>query len=104
MYTGCSLNPARAFAVSVVAHSFPAYHWLYWLGPFLGSVLAMGLHAWITQLEIETSDAKHRVAAEDAVGVEQSHGAAAEAERAGHHLDVVPEHDLEKAEPKQVSK
>jgi len=29
-YTGGAVNPARAFGPSVVATSFPGYHWLYW--------------------------------------------------------------------------
>ncbi|KIW15814.1 hypothetical protein PV08_05864 [Exophiala spinifera] len=41
-YTGAGINPARAFGPDVVTHSFPGYHWIYWLGPFLGSLVAAG--------------------------------------------------------------
>lgn len=39
-FTGGSLNPARSFGPSVVAGSFPGYHWIYWLGPVMGGILA----------------------------------------------------------------
>lgn len=39
-YTGGSLNPARSFGCAVAGRSFPAYHWIYWLGPALGAALA----------------------------------------------------------------
>ncbi|KAF9940476.1 hypothetical protein BGZ67_007612 [Mortierella alpina] len=43
-YTNASINPARAFAVSVVARSFPRDHWIFWFGPLCGAILAAGLH------------------------------------------------------------
>jgi len=39
-YTGGSLNPTRSFGPAVAGTSFPGYHWIYWIGPFLGSLLA----------------------------------------------------------------
>ncbi|KAK8136413.1 aquaporin rerated protein [Apiospora sp. TS-2023a] len=39
-YTGGSLNPARSFGCAVASTSFPGYHWIYWLGPCLGAMLA----------------------------------------------------------------
>ncbi|KAJ9642619.1 Aquaporin-1 [Knufia peltigerae] len=39
-YTGAGINPARAFGPDVVTHSFPGYHWIYWVGPLLGSMVA----------------------------------------------------------------
>lgn len=41
-YTGAGINPARAFGPDVVTGSFPGYHWIYWIGPLLGSLLASG--------------------------------------------------------------
>merc|ERR1712134_181796 len=38
-YTGSSINPARSFGPAVIT-SFPGYHWIFWLGPLLGSTLA----------------------------------------------------------------
>lgn len=44
-YTGGALNPARAFAPAVVIKEFDNYHWIYWLGPYLGGALAAGFFA-----------------------------------------------------------
>jgi hypothetical protein len=41
-YTGAGINPARAFATDVISGSFPGYHWIYWVGPLLGSLLSAG--------------------------------------------------------------
>ncbi|GJJ68382.1 aquaporin rerated protein, other eukaryote [Entomortierella parvispora] len=43
-YTNASINPARAFATSVVARSFSREHWIFWFGPFGGAILAAALH------------------------------------------------------------
>lgn len=43
-YTGGSLNPARSFGPDVVNRQFDGYHWIYWLGPFLGAAIAAGYY------------------------------------------------------------
>ncbi|BGP30654.1 hypothetical protein JCM10296v2_002411 [Rhodotorula toruloides] len=53
-YTGGSLNPARTFGPCVVQHSFESYHWLYWVGPALGALVASGFYHLIKHLEYET--------------------------------------------------
>jgi aquaporin related protein len=53
-YTGGSLNPARSFGPCVVLHSFYSYHWIYWVGPGLGALLASGFYMFIKALEYET--------------------------------------------------
>ncbi|GAA5934644.1 uncharacterized protein JCM15063_003030 [Sporobolomyces koalae] len=53
-YTGGSLNPARSFGPDVVLADFASYHWIYWLGPLLGSTLAAGFYRFIKWLEFET--------------------------------------------------
>ncbi|KAF1849729.1 lens fiber major intrinsic protein [Cucurbitaria berberidis CBS 394.84] len=45
-FTGGSLNPARSFGPAVVTQ-FTHYHWIYWIGPLLGSGLASGIYALI---------------------------------------------------------
>jgi aquaporin related protein len=42
-FTGGSLNPARSFGPCVVV-GFTGYHWIYWLGPLLGSAVASGAY------------------------------------------------------------
>lgn len=55
-FTGGSLNPARSFGPCVVLHDFPGYHWIYWLGPALGSCLAVGFYRFMKVLEYETAN------------------------------------------------
>jgi aquaporin Z len=38
---GTSLNPARSFGPALVSWSWH-YHWLYWVAPTLGALLAVG--------------------------------------------------------------
>lgn len=45
-FTGGSLNPARSFGPAVVV-GFTGYHWIYWLGPLLGSGVASGAYGLI---------------------------------------------------------
>ncbi|CAJ2510591.1 Uu.00g062160.m01.CDS01 [Anthostomella pinea] len=53
-YTGASINPARSFAVCVVQGRFPGYHWIYWVGPGLGALLAVAFYLLIRKLEYWT--------------------------------------------------
>lgn len=38
------MNPARSLGPDVINRSFPGYHWIYWVGPLLGSLLASGFY------------------------------------------------------------
>ncbi|CAG8951861.1 hypothetical protein HYFRA_00005665 [Hymenoscyphus fraxineus] len=55
-FTGGSVNPARSFGPSVVERSFSTYHWIYWVGPILGALLASGFYKFIKRLEYETAN------------------------------------------------
>lgn len=51
-----SLNPARSFGPAVVNGSFNTYHWIYWIGPMLGSLLAVAFYRVVKVLEYETAN------------------------------------------------
>ena len=53
-WTGGSLNPARSFGPAVVTGSFTTYHWIYWLGPAMGSLLAVGFYKLMKLGDYET--------------------------------------------------
>ncbi|KAJ4309611.1 Aquaporin-1, partial [Neodidymelliopsis sp. IMI 364377] len=55
-FTGGSLNPARSFGPAVVNHTFNGYHWIYWVGPILGAIVAAGFYKFIKILEYETAN------------------------------------------------
>ena len=38
----------------MVLHSFNGYHWIYWVGPILGALLASSFYMFIKALEYET--------------------------------------------------
>lgn len=103
-FTGASLNPARSFGAAVATRHFPGYHWIYWIGPLAGSLLAAGFYKVVKVLEVETALAVqgpnflgHRrgVSNSSAVlpgGRRRSQSLPKEI----HTLDPVPESDLEK--------
>jgi aquaporin related protein len=53
-YTGGSLNPARSFGPCVATHIFPGYHYIYWFGPLLGTLLAFGMYKIVKMVEYQT--------------------------------------------------
>lgn len=55
-YSGAGINPARSFGPNVVMGEFPNYHWIYWLGPFMGSGISVILHYLLKYLHYETAN------------------------------------------------
>ncbi|TLD06348.1 uncharacterized protein PgNI_08037 [Pyricularia grisea] len=55
-YTGASLNPARSFGCAVAGLEFPEHHWIYWVGPFLGSALGAGFYRLLKFLNYEEAN------------------------------------------------
>ncbi|KAI0199328.1 aquaporin-like protein [Astrocystis sublimbata] len=53
-YTGGSVNPARSFGPAVATKSFPTYHWIYFVGPILGALIASAFYKSIKILDYET--------------------------------------------------
>ncbi|KAK3697360.1 hypothetical protein LTR37_017505 [Vermiconidia calcicola] len=52
-YTGASLNPARSFGPCVAGASFQGYHWIYWVGPYLGALIAAGYYHFVKFMNYE---------------------------------------------------
>lgn len=84
-YTGGSVNPARSFGPAVVTKSFTSYHWIYWIGPILGAMLASVFYLLIKALEYESVNADN-----DPKKVLRE------------KFDVERKHDLESAEKKSA--
>ncbi|MEE6520907.1 hypothetical protein FKM82_018863, partial [Ascaphus truei] len=45
-YTGASMNPARSFGTSVIFNDWHN-HWVYWLGPMMGGILASFIYEYL---------------------------------------------------------
>ncbi|CAD6569322.1 MAG: hypothetical protein CYPHOPRED_003283 [Cyphobasidiales sp. Tagirdzhanova-0007] len=43
-FTGAAVNTARAFGPAAATGDFVGSHWIYWVGPTLGALLAAGLY------------------------------------------------------------
>ncbi|KAF4974540.1 hypothetical protein FZEAL_8564 [Fusarium zealandicum] len=54
--TGGAANPVRSFGCAVAGTSFPDYHWIYWIGPALGAVLAALYYRLVKHLHYEEAN------------------------------------------------
>lgn len=54
-FTGTGINPARSFGPAVIT-KFVGYHWIYWLGPLMGSLLAFVLYTFLKWLDYATAN------------------------------------------------
>ncbi|RDL33185.1 putative aquaporin [Venustampulla echinocandica] len=55
-YTGAGLNPARSLGPCVVERSFPGYHWIYWIGPGLGAMLATAFYKLLLAMKYQEAN------------------------------------------------
>jgi len=55
LFTGAGLNPARSFGPAVIS-GFTTYHWIYWVGPALGSLVAWAVWKVLRFLEYQTAN------------------------------------------------
>ncbi|KAH8591105.1 aquaporin-like protein [Bisporella sp. PMI_857] len=57
-WTGAACNPARALSAAIAQRNFPRYHWIYYVGPFSGGILAVIFYKLIKALEYERAHEK----------------------------------------------
>ncbi|KAI6777634.1 aquaporin-2 [Emericellopsis cladophorae] len=51
-YTGTSINPVRSFGPDVIT-GFVRYHWIFWVAPCFGAVLAIGVYKLMKCMDYE---------------------------------------------------
>ena len=65
--SGGLLNPARSFGSSVAGTWFPGYHWIYWVGPFLGATVSTGYCRFVKYFNYEEANPGQDYATNDFV-------------------------------------
>ncbi|KAL7255679.1 hypothetical protein ACSBR1_009749 [Camellia fascicularis] len=59
VFDGASMNPAMSFGPAAVSWTWDS-HWVYWLGPFIGSVIAALVYELIFISPSTQSPRQHR--------------------------------------------
>jgi aquaporin related protein len=68
------MNPARSFGPCVIMHDFEGYHWIYWVGPLGGALVATGFYWLLKILEYETANPMRDVTDHDPEKNARGHG------------------------------
>ena len=101
-YTGGSLNPARTIGPAAVAHNFTSHHWVYWVGPFVGSVLAVGFYQLMKILEYEMANPGQDGDAENDPTQNPEHEVAQKVEERQVEVEEIQAIEEEKSSPVQT--
>ncbi|KAK4901935.1 hypothetical protein LTR49_027150 [Elasticomyces elasticus] len=72
-YTGASFNPARSFRPCVAGRNFQSYHWIYWIGPLLGALVASGYYHFVKFFNYEDANPGQDSSGGDFGGSHHSH-------------------------------
>jgi aquaporin related protein len=65
-WTGGSLNPTRSFGPNVVSWRWETTHWIYWVGPMIGSIIAAIIYKTLKRFEMNMSHPNQDVGDENA--------------------------------------
>ncbi|KAJ3595615.1 hypothetical protein NHX12_004918 [Muraenolepis orangiensis] len=66
-YTGCGINPARSFGPALILNDF-TNHWVYWVGPMCGGILAALLYDFLLAPKFEDFPERIKVLVSGPVG------------------------------------
>ncbi|KAK0113365.1 hypothetical protein ONS95_013619 [Cadophora gregata] len=55
-FTGAAINPARSFGPDVILGDFKGNHWIYYIGPLMGGLLAAVFYKLLKFLEFSTAN------------------------------------------------